>query len=146
MIRSPLQTRGDLLASRLWQAALTYPQRWAFRISGGLLLITLAAIGCIAPVSELSRSIWGLIVIVQIAYGSTFITVHLKQQLDDWRSSITPNFRPTHFVVAGFILSLIVVGVPLLLCAPLGEHVKAFVAAAIVVAALCAWTVYDPLL
>jgi hypothetical protein len=146
MTLSPLPPRADLLSSRLYQAALTYTQRWLFRINGILFLIMLTAIGCFAPLSDSSRSIWANIAIIQICLASASVTIHLKQQLEDWRSWLTPGFRLPHLAVAGIVVILLNLGAPLLLAAPLQTEVSTLSSAALAFSTLLAWTIYDPLL
>jgi hypothetical protein len=146
MTLSTLPPRADLLSSRLYQAALTYPQRWLFRINGILFLVTLSAIGCFAPLSDSLQSTWGTIAIMQVCIASVSITVHLKQQLDDWRSRLTPGFRFPHLFVATVLFVIFSLAVPALVEHPIGATSRGFPAAAIVLATICCWAVYDPLL
>ena len=146
MNRSPQHTRGELLPARLWQAALTYPQRWIFRIGGISLLITLAGIGCLASKFPLWRPFLGVIAMCQIGYISIVITGHLKEQLDDWRSSIMPDFRLPHLTVATVMLASVVLGSSLSLHEPLAIGAAPLLAGVMVLSAVFAWMIYDPLL
>ena len=146
MTLSPFPPRADLLSSRLYQTALTYTQRWLFRINGILFLIALTAIGCFAPHSDSLQSVWGFIAILQVSIASLSITVHLKQQLDDWRSQLTPGFRFPHLLVASVLVIIFSLAVPALVEQQISAASRGFPAAAIVLATICSWAVYDPLL
>jgi hypothetical protein len=87
-----------------------------------------------------------MIAMFQIGYISSVITGHLKEQLDDWRSSLMPDFRLPHLAVATVILASAVLGSSLSLYEPLAIKAASLLAGTMTLSAVFAWLIYDPLL
>jgi hypothetical protein len=131
-------------ARRLWQAALTYPRRWELWIQTAPLLTVIACLLLFAPALYPYRLVMGEIVVFQIMAACISIATLLRQQMDDWRSKLVPNFASGHLFVSGAIVVLLTVGVPLLVHNSLGVCAPGLVSATIVLAAISAWAIYDP--
>jgi hypothetical protein len=142
MISNP--SPGESILPRLWQVILTYTQVWAFRIQVPFLILYIIAARCAEPRSIVARGGWGLFAIEQVVMLTVTVTDHLKTQLDDWRSSLTPEFRLPHLAVATLAVGLPLWLVPTLLTGPLDVSWQGLTALTVLPSAILAWAVYLP--
>src|ERR1700722_4683636 len=138
------QLPGSSIHRRLWQVILTYTQVWVFRIQIPFLILYVIAARWAQPQSIIARGGWGLFAVQQVIMLTTMVADHLKTQLDDWRSALTPGFRWPHLAVSAFVATLPLLLVPWFLSAPLLVSRSGLTAFTLLISAVMAWAVYSP--
>jgi hypothetical protein len=145
MSHSLARERGEFMLGKFWQVALTYARQWTYRVQALAIVAMIAAVYRFAPGWKLMQMVLGEVLVMQIGIFGMSITAQLKEQMDDWRSRLTPGFGLPHLGVSGVILGLVTVGIPLLLYEPLGVGAVVLLAACLAVSALMSSILYEPL-
>jgi hypothetical protein len=136
---------GESIGRRLWQVVLTYTQVWTFRLQVPALIIYIIAARWAAPQSSIGREMWGFFAVEQVVLLSLMVADHVKGQMDDWRSALTPGFRLPHMLVAAVILTTPLWCMPLLMKDTLQVSAQGLTALTMLFSALLAWIGFVPL-
>jgi hypothetical protein len=146
MARERDEFMGEFMFGRVWQVVLTYARQWTFRVQAVAIVAMIVAVYEFAPGWKLMQTLLGETLVIQLGVFSMSISAQLKEQMDDWRSHLTPGFGLPHLGVAGVILGTATVGIPLLLYGPLGMQAAVLLAACLAISALLASISYEPLI
>ncbi len=136
---------GEFMFGKVWQVLLTYARQWTFRVQALAIVAMIMAVYRFAPGWKLMQTLLGETLAIQLGVFSMSISAQLKEQMDDWRSRLTPGFGLPHLGVSAVILGMATVGIPLLLYEPLGARAVVLLATCLVVSALMASIFYEPL-
>jgi hypothetical protein len=92
------------MRNRYAQIALTYPRRWSMRIWATGALAIIAWLGLSRHANAAEQFAMLMLGGTMCVFAAALVTSQLKEQIADARSSLTPNYRAPHLIVAGAAL------------------------------------------